>query len=767
MDLPSAAEGAPEAPWRLFNPAWFETDQPKEERSEPALEPSPAKRKRNSYNLGTVDAYARSRGGRCLAKASDDFTKSVPFECSNGHHWSSVPQHMVYAHTWCRACAGKEKLTIEAMRELAKAREGACLSTTYERVSSKLRWRCKLGHEWDAKPGNVTHKKSWCPVCAGTSPLTLEIIQAAAKAKGGACLSTSYKNTQSKLLFRCKEGHEWQAKPSIIKTFKHWCPHCASVAAAPIERYKEFALGKGGECLSSARGGEMTFRCKNGHVWQSKGAGMLRLGYWCSQCQIEGIREATTNARNLALHARMAEWFGGKCLSASGFGAERVIRFECGKLHQWEVSGDDPNSKRRLAWCPECAAAGAPLPDAKNRPKWRIVQPRQNAPAALKSKAVIKPTTEASPIGKQALAPVWNAGKVWCEINSAPTYSKAIQANGLGWMRAFAASHGGLCLSDACKSALDDMEFKCGAGHLFKTKVRTVLHRGDWCPRCAYQALVKAKQEQDKAKRVAPTRVELVVQRASTVKHPSPVDPQAQKVAAVASDGPWNPPSPADGSFIPSDLALELASAVEEGRMSSKEAIALLRAQREDSEAKKARSPARISKADGQAPAPLETDKVEAPADDLDPLGWWADVLKGPTAIASKSEPGVIRHYASTGSPDSPAPARWKKPGPTPSEAIIELKRAAKESSLKEVQEYAASKGGKCLAEFLPKLTAITPFQCQYGHRWNANPSAIMRSEAWCPKCSRGSKLAAMDETGGLRSAIVQAALGLAPDEEA
>ncbi len=60
---------------------------------------------------------------------------------------------------------GLKRLTIEEMKGLAKERGGECLSTTYQDARSKLLWQCVEGHEWEATPDNIKRGK-WCPVCA-------------------------------------------------------------------------------------------------------------------------------------------------------------------------------------------------------------------------------------------------------------------------------------------------------------------------------------------------------------------------------------------------------------------------------------------------------------------------------------------------------------------------------------------------------------------------------------------------------------------------
>jgi hypothetical protein len=72
----------------------------------------------------------------------------------------------VLAGTWFRQCAIQEKrLTIERMRDIAQERGGQCLSGTYVNNRSKLIWECHLVHVWSSAPDTVVNWGSWCPNC--------------------------------------------------------------------------------------------------------------------------------------------------------------------------------------------------------------------------------------------------------------------------------------------------------------------------------------------------------------------------------------------------------------------------------------------------------------------------------------------------------------------------------------------------------------------------------------------------------------------------
>ena len=107
-------------------------------------------------------------------------------------------------------------LTIEDMQSLAHSRGGQCLSKQYHGAYSKLLWRCAEGHEWEAQPNMVKNDGTWCPYCAGKVKHTIESMIVIAKNRGGECLSKHYVNAFAKLRWRCAKGHEWELRSFLF-----------------------------------------------------------------------------------------------------------------------------------------------------------------------------------------------------------------------------------------------------------------------------------------------------------------------------------------------------------------------------------------------------------------------------------------------------------------------------------------------------------------------------------------------------------------------
>ena len=119
------------------------------------------------------------------------------------------------------------KLSLEEMRRFALRKGGDCLSDSYVNNKTRMLWRCAYGHEWRARPDLLRRSKrpTWCPHCAGKFRKTRDEIAALAVPHGGRLLSDTTKGMQHDVLWRCAEGHVFTAKPNNVK-YGHWCPEC-------------------------------------------------------------------------------------------------------------------------------------------------------------------------------------------------------------------------------------------------------------------------------------------------------------------------------------------------------------------------------------------------------------------------------------------------------------------------------------------------------------------------------------------------------------
>jgi len=164
---------------------------------------------------------------KCLATEYTNANIKMLWECESLHQWEATLGN-VKAGNWCPFCAKNARLTIQDCHQVALEKGLKCLSTTYKNNRTKLLWECVFGHQWLAPLNKVKNKDTKCPYCAGNRKHTISDCQAYAESKDGRCKSVVYVNNHTKLLWECKLGHLWEAIFHSIKDNKSWCPHCKS-----------------------------------------------------------------------------------------------------------------------------------------------------------------------------------------------------------------------------------------------------------------------------------------------------------------------------------------------------------------------------------------------------------------------------------------------------------------------------------------------------------------------------------------------------------
>jgi hypothetical protein len=284
--------------------------------------------------------FARKRGGRCIPTLYVNSTVSLLWECASGHRWHAVPAS-VRKGTWCPACAGVRPGTLEQMKAIAESRGGSCLAVHYRNTATKLEWRCSVGHEWRATPLQVK-KGHWCPFCARVAPLTLPILQRIAAQKGGRCQSLAYVNSSHLVRWKCAIGHEWLARAHSIRA-GNWCPVCAHNQRLKLEEMRQIARDRGGRCLSTSyTNGSMPLLwvCRHGHHWKACAAN-VKGG---RRRKGSWCRECYNGQRRfhekLSITAMrdLAISRGGACLSAEYFGSKVKLTWKCQFGHRWQAS---------------------------------------------------------------------------------------------------------------------------------------------------------------------------------------------------------------------------------------------------------------------------------------------------------------------------------------------------------------------------------------------------------------------------------------------
>jgi hypothetical protein len=316
-------------------------------------------------------------------------------------------------------------LTLDHCRDLAATRGGLCLSDIYVNSRAKLRWRCAVGHEWEAIFESLRYAGSWCPTCAGQPPTTADGLMAIARSRGGSvAIGDGLLNSKLKLRWKCRFGHEWLATPNHIRSGS-WCPYCKGGGSSHGESVARIIL-------------EAMF---------GRGFPKLRPSW---------LRD------------------GGRPLELDGYCEELAIAFEYQGEHHYQArykqTADcfDKTVRRDATKVRLCKERGIAL----------IVVPFFNCSADDRQSIM-----EVEKCVRQAgvSVPVWSRSiDSSCNLRS---FERVIGAHRLSLLKDAIARRGGLLLTTEISRVTDKVTIRCCAGHEWQTRINDVIN-GIGCGRC-------------------------------------------------------------------------------------------------------------------------------------------------------------------------------------------------------------------------------------------------------------------------------------------
>lgn len=437
-----------------------------------------------------MKAIAEDRGGDCLSKIYSDSKTKLRWRCGKGHVWDAIPASVIQG-TWCPQCAGKGMYSIKVMKKIAKERDGDCLSDEYKNIYSRLTWKCKKGHQWEASAHSIVYSGSWCPECAGNRKYTIDDIKRIAKERGGECLSEDYKNQRQKLHWRCSNGHEWESTLNAILGGS-WCQVCGGTLLT-IEMMREYAKERGGECLSQEYKNAQTkllWRCSQGHEWWAAAGPMRQHNTWCPKCSsnppldIEDMRQ-------------MAMILGGECLSENYKNVSEKLLWKCSKGHEFKNTA---MQVRRGIWCPDCRKA------MKKTRKLEELRSFANERGGKLLSNEYRDRSEKT-LWECSKGHRWTARADYTKMgNWCPKCTKKIVKGTIEDMQKLAGSKGGRCLSLEYKNAHKKLVWQCSEGHVWE-QTPTRVRNGAWCPQCKKQKRIASRKRSKKTSKEPPSEI--------------------------------------------------------------------------------------------------------------------------------------------------------------------------------------------------------------------------------------------------------------------
>ncbi len=435
---------------------------------------------RKKYTIEYMQALADTKGGQCLSAKYIDINTPSQWQCAKGHQWQAAMRSIVTTGKWCPVCAAEA--IVKNMQKLAEKRGGRCLSAVYINNITPLRWECANGHQWKATPASIK-RGSWCPACHRRS-WTIDDMHQLAAEKNGRCLSSTYINHHTKLIWECQYGHRWNTSPESI-IYGRWCPDCSGTKKKTIEDMQQLASKNKGQCLSAAYTNTRTplrWRCAEGHEWETAPFN-IQQGHWCPHCAgtYRPYRRKQATQWHIEDMQALAEEKGGKCLSEVYKSIPFKLTWECQKKHIWEATS---SAVIEGCWCPFCARNRRHTLTymqelAKMRGGRCLSEKYINSREKLLWECQKKHRWEihSSAIISGSWCPVCKTKKVYADHAIQPPWS-------VEKMDALAQQKGGHCLSTHYINANTKLRWCCQHGHEWEADPASII-KGHWCRLCA------------------------------------------------------------------------------------------------------------------------------------------------------------------------------------------------------------------------------------------------------------------------------------------
>ncbi len=297
-------------------------------------------------------------------------------------------------------------------------------------------------------------------------------------------LDSEWQGWNAQYSFRCKQGHETSRSGSHLLYSLVHCPGCRDDEA--LEQMRQIARAAGGRCLAERyvdRDTRYSFVCREGHVFEKTRKKLLE-GTWCIPCARAEHARRLSAADGMDRIRAAASARGGECLSADYTKLADRYRFRCAQGHEWEAVGAEIV---RDVWCRACSYEEKVHAYRRKDGLERLHECAQSRGGVCLSsqyegsKAYYRFRCREGHEWETKGALIFRGG--WCLKCQHAAKRSSIEA-----MHAWAAKHGGRCLSDTYVNNQTKLEWECRNGHRWHAMPSKVTE-GHWCARCASDAL--------------------------------------------------------------------------------------------------------------------------------------------------------------------------------------------------------------------------------------------------------------------------------------
>ena len=215
---------------------------------------------KRKYTIESVKNFVINNS-ECLLESNAyvRYKDPLTFKCScNNIFITSFQEFKCGKKRQCNECGFKKcnssnRLTIEEVKnQVYNNSDAELLSEEYINNSQKLSFKCRCGNKFKRSYANFIKGSNICVECSKEKmrnkfQFTYNEVKNQIELNGCTLLSTSYKNTKSKLLIMCKCGNKFKRTLTDFKVSRHQCSECSD--SKPATAIKEY-LSKNNVCYN-------------------------------------------------------------------------------------------------------------------------------------------------------------------------------------------------------------------------------------------------------------------------------------------------------------------------------------------------------------------------------------------------------------------------------------------------------------------------------------------------------------------------------------
>lgn len=244
------------------------------------------------YTIEDVEKSFIKEGYTLLSTVYKNSLTKLQYVCPKGH------KHQITFKKWqagqrCPICMGKLTYSLNNIQHILFKEGYILLSDKYEDTNTVLEYICPNGHK------HTTTFKNWkkgrrCPHCSNKIKKEYEDVKKSFEIEGYVLLSTNYLNCESKLMYKCPNGHIRETTWSVWRK-GYRCPECSGKAKLCIDYVTDIISKEGYTILDTVYHNNhqnLNLVCPNGHNYSVSYANWRSKSYRCPKCSEWGVSKS-------------------------------------------------------------------------------------------------------------------------------------------------------------------------------------------------------------------------------------------------------------------------------------------------------------------------------------------------------------------------------------------------------------------------------------------------------------------------------------------